>query len=205
MWRLDAALADIGIAFALSILSRHLGDFAERPPCQIFPKRGYKEETMKTQLKRSILDDAKLSKVAPALQKSLVHLIDLALTIKQAHWNVLGSNFRSVHLQLDEILVDVRAGSDEVAERLAALGVAADGRVKTVAHHTSLEEYPTDFQDVSATVSLIADAMMGTIGVLRAGIEITGELDPISEDLLIGISAPLEKHLWMVQSQEVKI
>ena len=36
-------------------------------------------------------------------------------------------NFRSVHLQLDEMMTEYRAWSDVVAERIVAIGVAADG------------------------------------------------------------------------------
>ena len=41
--------------------------------------------------------------VAKALQATLVELIDLALVGKQAHWSVVGPQFRSIHLELDEI------------------------------------------------------------------------------------------------------
>ena len=36
------------------------------------------------------------------LQKVLVDLIELHLQGKQAHWNLVGTNFRDLHLQLDE-------------------------------------------------------------------------------------------------------
>jgi starvation-inducible DNA-binding protein len=38
------------------------------------------------------------------LQRVLVDLIELHLQGKQAHWNIVGTNFRDVHLQLDEIV-----------------------------------------------------------------------------------------------------
>lgn len=37
-----------------------------------------------------------------ALQDTLVALIDLSLQAKQAHWNVVGPNFRPLHELLDE-------------------------------------------------------------------------------------------------------
>lgn len=158
--------------------------------------------TMTTPFKRQILDGQTLDQTAALLQQSLVNLVDLALLLKQAHWNVVGKNFRSVHLQLDEILVTVRDASDDVAERLSALGIAPDGRSKTVAEQSNLGTYPETFQDVPSTVTAVADAMKTAIEDIRDAIEKLGDLDPISEDMMIGISGPLEKHLWMVQAQE---
>ena len=40
------------------------------------------------------------------LQRVLVDLVELQLQGKQAHWNLVGTNFRDLHLQLDGI-VDV--------------------------------------------------------------------------------------------------
>ena len=155
-----------------------------------------------TPFKREILDNEANAAVTVALQSNLTNLIDLALLMKQAHWNVIGQNFRSIHLQLDEIIVDVRNASDEVAERMTTLGVAPDGRVTTVAESSALQAYPAEFVNVSQTVTLVADALKTTITGLRNAIEMLGDVDPISEDMCIAISGSLEKHLWMLQAQE---
>ncbi|QDU95882.1 DNA starvation/stationary phase protection protein Dps [Lignipirellula cremea] len=152
--------------------------------------------------KRSILAQSQQEKTTQTLQQTLFDLVDLALQGKQAHWNVVGAHFRSVHLQLDEIIDSLREASDEVAERIATLGVSPEGRSAAVAEHTRLEAYPAGGQSTAATVSNFADRLASTIQGLRQAIETVGELDPISEDLLIGVSASLEKHLWMLQAQE---
>jgi len=154
--------------------------------------------------KRNVLSDSKQKKAADILQGNLVTLIDLALNLKQAHWNVVGPNFRSLHLQLDEIIVTVRAATDEIAERIVTIGSAPDGRAKTVAADTVLGEFTTGFHKVPETVTAVADPLMKAIDLLRDGIEKMGDIDPISEDLLIATSSQLEKHLWMVQAQEVE-
>ncbi|WP_296455042.1 DNA starvation/stationary phase protection protein [Rubinisphaera sp.] len=156
-----------------------------------------------TEFKRQVLPEEKNAQVAETLQDRLVDLIDLALQLKQAHWCVVGNNFRAVHLQLDEIINDVRLGSDEVAERMSTLGVAPDGRAIQVAEGTSLALMDKEFASAASTVSLVADRLQTTVRGLRESIELLGDLDPISEDLLISMTAGLEKHLWMVQSQEV--
>ncbi|MDV6032424.1 MAG: DNA starvation/stationary phase protection protein [Phycisphaera sp. RhM] len=157
---------------------------------------------IQTQFKRDILAGDTNEQVTSLLQHNLVNLVDLALLMKQAHWSVFGPNFRSIHLQLDEIIATVRDSSDEVAERIAALGIAADGRSGTVAATSELADYPREFVDVKQTIALVADATKATIDSLRAAIEKLGDLDPVSEDLLIAIAGPMEKHLWMLQAQE---
>jgi starvation-inducible DNA-binding protein len=63
-----------------------------------------------------------------ALQSTLVDLLGLSLIGKQAHWNIVGPRFRSIHLQLDEVVGTARSYADTVAERAAALGLPPDGR-----------------------------------------------------------------------------
>ncbi len=122
---------------------------------------------LESPLKREVLNHDRQARTTELLQKNLVNMIDLALLLKQAHWNVLGQNFRSIHLQLDEIIASVRAASDEIAERITTLGIAADGRSSTVARESDLESYSRDFQNVSATVSAVANALKQTIDGLR--------------------------------------
>jgi len=152
--------------------------------------------------KRDVLTGDSKQKVAGALQGVLADLVDLSLQLKQAHWNVRGQHFRPLHLQLDEITDTARGAGDEVAERLATLGVAPDGRLATVSTNSSLEAYPPEFIGWQQTVTLVADRLMAAIRRVRQSIEVTGEHDPVSEDLLIEVSGQLEQHLWMVQAQE---
>ncbi|OUD84948.1 Fine tangled pili major subunit [Clavibacter michiganensis subsp. michiganensis] len=72
------------------------------------------------------------------MQKVLVDLIELHIQGKQAHWNVVGKNFRDLHLQLDEIIDSAREFSDDLAERMRALHATPDGRSDTVAETTTL-------------------------------------------------------------------
>lgn len=153
-------------------------------------------------LKRHVIEGDARTKTISALQTCLVDLIDLALQGKQAHWNVVGPNFRAVHMQLDEIIALAREGSDAVAERIVTLGDPADGRAALVAKNSRLEKYPEGLQSVPDTVTLVADRMAKVIAGLRESIATVGDLDPISEDLLIGQASGLEKYLWMVQAQE---
>ncbi len=66
---------------------------------------------------KSPLSDANLKTVSERCRVLLVDLVDLALVAKQIHWNVVGPRFRSVHLQLDELVGTARTHSDTVAER----------------------------------------------------------------------------------------
>lgn len=151
---------------------------------------------------RNVLGGKETSAVTEALQGCLTDLVDLALSLKQAHWTVQGDRFRSVHLQLDEIIESVRTASDEVAERISTLGVVPDGRAATIAQETRLEAYPPGFTGGNDTVRLSADRCAAAIKGIRKAIEGIGDHDKVSEDLLIGISGNLEKHLWMLQAQE---
>ncbi|MDR1634853.1 MAG: DNA starvation/stationary phase protection protein [Bifidobacteriaceae bacterium] len=134
------------------------------------------------------------------LQAALVDLIDLSLLAKQAHWNVRGVNFRSVHLELDEVIDQVRINSDDVAERLAAVGGSPDGRAATVAATSKvpgIEPGPIEAPVVVAEFSArVYDAAR------RIEVDLP-ELDEdlASQDLLIGIVGQLDKAAWMLRSQ----
>jgi len=139
--------------------------------------------------------------VVKDLQATLVELIDLSLLGKQAHWNVVGPNFRSIHLQLDEIVDTARLASDRVAERIATIGDAPDGRAGSVAKSSGLPDFPagqvpvTDaVQRVSATVDAMSERL--TARILRLA-----DADPVSQDILIGTADELEKQAWMLRAQ----
>ncbi|GGS93313.1 MULTISPECIES: Dps family protein [Streptomyces] len=150
---------------------------------------------------KSPLADADLKTVAEALQGALVDLVDLALVAKQIHWNIVGPRFRSIHLQLDEVVDSARTHSDTVAERASALGVPPDGRAATVASGSGIKTTPAGWIKDTDAVGAMVDALGSVITRMRERVEATGEPDAVSQDLLIAITADLEKHHWMFQAE----
>lgn len=131
------------------------------------------------------------------LQAFLVHLIDFQLQVKQAHWNVAGRDFRSLHLELDELADEVRMMVDSVAERMLALGVPADGRLRTVHEDSSLPEFPAGAVRDDQVVRLIFERLEWLVTTAREQQEKAAGLDPVTEDLYLGQLAQLEQRMWM--------
>ncbi|MFI6280677.1 Dps family protein [Streptomyces sp. NPDC050988] len=150
---------------------------------------------------KSPLTDADLKTVSEALQGALVDLVDLSLVAKQIHWNVVGPRFRSVHLQLDEVVDTARLHSDTVAERASTLGVSPDGRAATVATSSGIGVTPDGWVKDTDAVGTLVDALAAVIERMRQRVGATGEADPVSQDIFIGITADLEKHHWMFQAE----
>lgn len=150
---------------------------------------------------KSPLPDHDLKTVSEALHGALVDLVDLSLVAKQIHWNVVGPRFRSIHLQLDEVVDSARTHSDTVAERASALGVPPDGRAVTVASGSGIGTAPAGWVKDTDAVRTMVDALGALITRMRERVEATGEADPVSQDIFIGITADLEKHHWMFQAE----
>ncbi len=139
--------------------------------------------------------------VTKALQGTLVELIDLALIGKQAHWSVVGPQFRSIHLELDEIVDLARLQYDRVAERLATIGIAPDGRAETVSTTSELAPFPAGFVPATETVQRVTQVMDTVALRTKERIVAIGDEDPVSQDILIGATDELEKAAWMLRSQ----
>ncbi|MFF4234008.1 Dps family protein [Streptomyces sp. NPDC001820] len=150
---------------------------------------------------KSPLSETDLKTVGDALRGALVDLVDLSLVAKQVHWNVVGPRFRSIHLQLDEVVATARTHSDTVAERASAIGVTPDGRAQTVAAQSAIGAVPEGWiKDVDA-VQILVDALGAVVGRMRERIVATADPDPVTQDVLIGLTADLEKHAWMFQAE----
>jgi starvation-inducible DNA-binding protein len=152
---------------------------------------------------KSPLPDQSRKIVGEALQGALVDLIDLSLLAKQVHWNVIGGRFRSIHLQLDEVVTIARTASDTVAERASALGVTPDGRAGTVAKTSGIDTVTDGWVKDNEVVGVMVAALEAVITRMRERITVTDEPDPVTQDILIGITAELEKEHWMFQAEHV--
>jgi starvation-inducible DNA-binding protein len=150
---------------------------------------------------KSPLSDSDREITGNALQSALVDLLDLSLVAKQAHWNLVGPRFRSVHLQLDEVVATARTYSDTVAERAAAIGVSPDGRADTVAKTSGLPDFSGGWVRDTDVVESLVDTLAVVIDRMRERIAATEKPDPVTQDLFIGMAADLEKAAWMFQAE----
>lgn len=98
--------------------------------------------------------------LAGDLQSVLVELLELQAQAKQAHWTVVGPHFRSIHLELDEIVDAVREHADTVAERMRALDAVPDGRTRTIANTTRLASFPEGEVSVERAVAVIGERII---------------------------------------------
>ncbi|WP_139979607.1 Dps family protein [Nocardioides litoris] len=139
--------------------------------------------------------------LAAHLQQVLVDLTDLHIQGKQAHWNVVGKNFRDLHLQLDEVVDDARTFSDTIAERMRALYITPDARAATVAHGSSLPAFPAGEVDTAQTVDLVVGALYGVAATARRVHDEVDAEDPTSADILHSILERIEQLAWMVDAE----
>lgn len=140
-------------------------------------------------------------RLAGHLQQLLVDLTDLHLVGKQAHWNVVGKNFRDLHLALDEVVDAARAFSDTIAERMRAVHATPDGRSQTVAASTSLPPFPEGEVDTGETVDLVVQAIYAVTGTARRIHDDVDAEDPTSADLLHTVLERLEQLAWMIDAE----
>ncbi len=150
---------------------------------------------------KSTIPESARQVTGDALQSTLVDLLGLSLIGKQAHWNVVGPRFRSIHFQLDEVVTAARDFADTVAERASALGLPPDGRPETIASAFTLPSPKDGWVRDSEVVEVMVEALEAAIGRLRERIEATEKADPVTQDLLITVTAELEKQRWMFDAE----
>jgi starvation-inducible DNA-binding protein len=163
---------------------------------------------MTTSLRR--FDDQVREFAAPAslpqnLQRVLVDLVELHLQGKQAHWNLIGTNFRDLHLQLDEIVGAARDASDTIAERMRATNAIPDGRSDTVTATTTLPAFPPAELNTTDVVDLITTRIYAAVDTIRTVHDDVDAADPSTADLLHIIVDDMEKAAWMLKSENRKV
>jgi starvation-inducible DNA-binding protein len=138
------------------------------------------------------------------LQAVLADLIELHIQGKQAHWNIVGANFRDLHLQLDEIVDAARQFADDTAERMRALHALPDGRSSTVSASTSLAQFPDGLISTKDAIERIVAALEAAVGTMRKVHDEVDEEDPATADLLHEFILKLEQFAWMVNAETMK-
>lgn len=135
------------------------------------------------------------------LQARLADGIDLAMVIKQAHWNLKGPSFIGIHEMLDGFEEEVDEFNDSVAERIVQLGGTAQGTVHAVLEQTQLAPYPLDAYAIADHLAALIDRFSVYGNALRENIDDTDEAgDAGTSDLLIEVSRGIDKQLWFLEA-----
>ncbi|PLW82251.1 DNA starvation/stationary phase protection protein [Kineobactrum sediminis] len=146
------------------------------------------------------MSDSNASKTISILGERMIALIDLALTLKHIHWNVVGPNFIAVHKMLDPQVDAARAMVDEIAERIATLGGEPVGTPAAIVERRSWNDYSLGKALVNEHLAALDVVYNGVNEDSREAIAQLGKLDPVSEDMMIGYLRELELAQWFVRA-----
>lgn len=146
------------------------------------------------------VDVEKGQELAQELQSCLHNLNDLHLTLKHAHWNVVGPKFIGVHKMLDPQVEGVREMTDTVAERMATMGVPPVGTPGALVRDRDWDDYAIGLAQASEHLGALDRVYSRVVENHRRVIEMAGDIDPITEDMLIGQTGEMEQYQWFVRA-----
>jgi len=135
-----------------------------------------------------------------ALQRTLTELQQLQLEQKQAHWNVSGTLWLTLHELLQEHYAATSKYADMVAERLLAIGSSSDGRAHTIVQGSSIPEIPGGYLDDSQVIAWFVNAYKVVGDELRQSIKDTNEPDPTTSNLLQEVEQNIDKYQWQMRA-----
>ncbi|MEM7424473.1 MAG: DNA starvation/stationary phase protection protein Dps [Pseudomonadota bacterium] len=150
---------------------------------------------------RNNMDVACRLEVIALLQARLCDTLDLGMQAKQAHWNVKGPNFLTLHELFDRLHQELDDHADTIAERIVALGGQALGTVQEVADQSALDPYPIRASAASDHISAFGAALSRHGTAVRADIDAAANLgDQATSDLFTEVCRGIDKALWLVEA-----
>jgi len=138
--------------------------------------------------------------IATGLSHLLADTYTLYLKTHNFHWNVTGPMFQTLHLLFEEQYNELALASDQVAERIRALGFPAPGTYKAFAEMSSIPEE----EGVPSAEEMIRALVEGQETVVRTARSLFKTVDDASDettaDLLTQRMQIHEKNAWMLRS-----
>ena len=141
-----------------------------------------------------------LQKSVAALQNTLSELQALQLQTKQAHWNVSGTLFYTLHELLQDHYEGISKYADDTAERMLSVGASSDGRAITIVASSRLPEIPAGFIDDAQVIQFFI-YQYETVGQrIFQRIGDVEKADPTTANQLQEVEAAIEKYQWQMRA-----
>lgn len=134
------------------------------------------------------------------LQMRLHSLNDLALTLKHIHWNVVGPHFIAVHEMIDPQVDQVRAMTDDLAERISTLGGEPNGTPGALVDERTWNDYSIGRAEAIEHLGALDLVYTSVIKDHREAMRATETSDPVTQDMLIEQLRGLELFQWFVRA-----
>lgn len=135
------------------------------------------------------------------LNVRLADTVDLHSQVKQAHWNVKGTDFFQLHELFDNIASQAIEHVDDLAERATTLGGTALGTARMAAATSVLPEYPTEITAGQDHLAALIDRYGTYTALIRAASKEAASLgDDDTADLFTEVSRSAAKSLWFLEA-----
>ncbi len=138
---------------------------------------------------------------ADTLTPILAQLIDLRQQVKQAHWNVTGTNFIGVHKLCDEFAEQLDHAIDVAAERQRALGSPVRGSLRDADEISTLSDFPEGLTCSDEVLRhLIANYRQISAELVDASDLVTEAKDFGTADLYADTIRLVDQHVYLMAS-----
>jgi starvation-inducible DNA-binding protein len=185
--------------------------FARRRRCRVSARSqrgfravdpGYPPHMAQTKIKYTVpgMSNEDAERVITLLQSRLHAHNDLHLTLKHVHWNVVGPHFIAVHEMIDPQVEAVRAMADDDAERIATLGGSPKGTPGSIVAERTWDDYSIGRATTQEHLGALDVVYRGVIEETRAAVQEVEDLDPVTQDMLIGQLDKLERFHWFIRA-----
>jgi starvation-inducible DNA-binding protein len=145
-------------------------------------------------------DEKKAKKLVKLVNQEIANLTVLYTKLHNFHWNVAGPHFFSLHVKLEELYNEVTLNSDELAERLLALGEKPVGTLKEMLDLTTIKEATGKEKTEDMIQTVISDFEQLSNEFAKVIEAADTNSDDVTADMLTGMKASLEKHTWMLRA-----
>ncbi|MBT0956503.1 DNA starvation/stationary phase protection protein [Alphaproteobacteria bacterium KMM 3653] len=152
-----------------------------------------------TQTAAALSTDAKTA-IAEALNQSVAETAVATMLAQNFHWNVTGMGFGPLHELFQQMYEDHFTAQDDLAERVRALDVHAEGTLAGMLERSKVKEHDGHATDKEMIKALLVAQETLAATLAGAGAIAADHGDTLTEDLCIARGQTHEKFAWFLRA-----